>query len=81
MSTGHRNTTALFGFDPADGIPLTKHFFSVFIQKTGRGRPKPLMELLLREGAEFAIDYRLILPDGTTRYISSMGHPIFKSIR
>jgi PAS domain S-box-containing protein len=66
----------LFGFDPAEGIPPDEAFFPR-VHPEDRDKVAETFERVLRpEGGEFDIDYRLVLPDGTTKYISSIGHPV-----
>lgn len=69
----------LFGFDPAQGIPTNE----MLIQRIHPDDQDRVIEAFNRalspDGTEFKIDYRLVLPNGDTKYISSIGHPVFNS--
>jgi PAS domain S-box-containing protein len=68
----------LFGFDPAEVIP-TDEMLIQRIHLEDRDRVAGAFDSVLsREGAEFEIDYRIVLPEGV-RYISSIGHPVFNT--
>src|SRR5262249_11131247 len=41
-----------------------------------RGAVEQNINLAIRTGKDFAQDYRLLLADGTTRYVHSVGHPV-----
>ncbi len=47
----------------------------VFSPKTGAGLSKWRSEAI-REKADFEVDFRIVLPDGPTRYVHSVGHPV-----
>jgi PAS domain S-box-containing protein len=69
----------LFGFDPAEGIP-TDEMFMQRLHPEDRDRVVGAFgRALSRDGAKFEIDYRIVLPEGDTRYIYSVGHPVFNS--
>jgi PAS domain S-box-containing protein len=67
--------TRLWGIDPAASAPVIEHFF-------GRMHPDdaPLVErayaMAQATKSEFLADFRLVRPDGTTRRIHSVGHPV-----
>lgn len=67
----------LFGFDPSEGIPSDETFFQHIHPEDWDKVAETFDRVLLRDGAELDIDYRLVLPDGTTKCISSIGHPVF----
>jgi PAS domain S-box-containing protein len=69
----------LFGFDPAEGMP-TDAMFIRRIHPEDRDRVVGAFDKASsRDGAEFVIEYRIVLPDGDTRYISSIGHPVLNA--
>jgi PAS domain S-box-containing protein len=69
----------LFGFDPAEGIPSHEMIIQRIHPEDRNRVASSFDRALSRDGAEFKIDYRIILPDGSTRYISSIGRPAFYS--
>jgi PAS domain S-box-containing protein len=65
----------LYGFDPPAGIPL----FAALLQRIhrdDRARLAEALETAIRERAEYELDFRVALPDGTTKYIHEIGHPV-----
>jgi PAS domain S-box-containing protein len=66
----------LFGFDPAQGVPP----FEAFQQRRHPDDRKKVLETLasaIANKTDFEIDGRVVLPDGTTRYLHGVGHPVF----
>jgi PAS domain S-box-containing protein len=66
----------LYGFDPERGIPS----FEEFVQRMhpeDRPRVVEIVERANREGKDFEVHLRVVLPDGTTRFLHSVGHPVF----
>jgi PAS domain S-box-containing protein len=69
----------LFGFDPAKGTP-TDEMFMQRIHPEDRHRVVGVFDgASSRHADQFEIDYRIVLPEAGTRYISSIGHPVFNS--
>jgi PAS domain S-box-containing protein len=65
----------LFGFDPQEGMPP----FDAFRQSVhpdDRARVEENFERAIREKTGFEWGYRAVLPDGTLKYINSVGHPV-----
>ena len=65
----------LFGFDPEKDALPRKPFRIVFSPKTG-DRVVEMVPQAVREKTDFEVDFRIALPDGSTRYIHSVGHPV-----
>jgi PAS domain S-box-containing protein len=36
-----------------------------------------VLERAIRESSDFEVDFRIVVPDGSTKYIRSVGHPVF----
>jgi PAS domain S-box-containing protein len=69
----------LFGFDPTGGIP-TEEMFIQRIHPEDRDRVVGALDRAMsRNGRQFEIDYRNVLTEGDTKYISSIGRPVFNS--
>src|SRR5713101_1094955 len=66
----------LYGFDPERGIPS----FEEMVQRMHpEDRPR-VVESAERANCarkDFEAQFRLLLPDGTTRYVHGVGHPVF----
>ena len=66
----------LFGFDPDRGIPRVEEFLQR-IHPGDRPRAAELLERGIRERTGVEWVFRAALPDGTLKYIHSVGHPVF----
>src|SRR6202011_5606154 len=66
----------LFGFDPEAGIPSDEAFYQrIHPEDRDRVRRDVFLERP-DEGSHFDVDFRIVLPDGTIRYVRATGHPI-----
>src|SRR6266853_5017867 len=68
----------LYGFDPERGIPS----FEEMVQRMhpeDRPRVVESAERANSAGKDFEAQFRLLLPDGTTRYVHGVGHPVFNA--
>jgi PAS domain S-box-containing protein len=68
----------LFGFDPEQATPSFEAFRER-IHPEDRVRADEILERSIREGKDFELDVRVVLPDGTLKYIHSVGHPVFNA--
>ena len=65
----------LFGFDP-EKDSLSPRSFQERILSEDRGRFTQMVHQAVREKTDFEVDFRIDLPDGPTRYVHSVGHPL-----
>jgi PAS domain S-box-containing protein len=65
----------LFGFDP-EKDPLSPQSFQDRILPADRDLVMEMARQAVREKADFEVDFRIDLPDGPTRYVHSVGHPL-----
>jgi PAS domain S-box-containing protein len=68
----------IFGFDPEDGMPS----FETLMQRIhpdDRASAAEVIERGVREKTDYEQDFRIVLPDGTTRYMHTTGRPVFNS--
>src|SRR5712692_6093907 len=68
----------LFGFDPERATPSFEAFRER-IHPEDRVRADEILERSIREGKDFELVVRVVLPDGTLKYIHSVGHPLFNA--
>jgi PAS domain S-box-containing protein len=69
-------TFRLFGLDPRRGyVPQLDEILQL-IHPEDRERVSAEHAQILRDKAEYAQDYRVVLHDGTVRHLQSIGHPI-----
>jgi PAS domain S-box-containing protein len=68
----------LFGFDPREGdVPLQAFRDRIFPED--RPRNIEAASRAIQEKADFEVDFRIAFPDGSTRRVHSVGHPIVNS--
>jgi len=66
----------LFAFDPEAGIPSDEAFYQrVHPEDRDRVRREVFLERP-EEGSHFDVEFRLVLPDRTMKYVRSTGHPV-----
>jgi PAS domain S-box-containing protein len=65
----------IYGFDQEDGIPAWKKRVDR-IHPDDRARRQQIIDRAITEKLEYEVEYRLLLPNGATRYIHSVGHPV-----
>jgi PAS domain S-box-containing protein len=68
----------IFGFDPEDGMPS----FETLMQRIhpdDRVSAAEVIERGVREKTDYEQDFRIVLPDGTMRYMHITGRPVFNS--
>ncbi len=66
----------LFGLDPRSDSPSfeTAH---QRIHPGDRAKFDEALERAIRERSDFEVDFRTVLSDGSTKYLRSVGHPVF----
>jgi len=65
----------LFGFDP-EKDSLSPQSFQDRILPEDRDLVVQMARQAVREKTDFEVDFRIDLPDGPTRYVHSVGHPL-----
>src|SRR6266853_256769 len=65
----------LFGFDPQRDRPPRDDFLQR-IHPEDRGRHDDIIAKAARERMDYAVDYRVVLPDGTMKCLHVVGHPV-----
>jgi PAS domain S-box-containing protein len=68
----------IFGFDPLRGIPSREAILQR-IHPDDSARVNENIERGLREKRSFSNEFRIILPDGTVKYIETTSHPVFSA--
>jgi len=69
--------TRLYGLDPEKGIPSFEELYQR-IHPEDRDRTRETLERASRTGTDVEVHFRVVLPDGTTRYMFGVGHPVLK---
>jgi PAS domain S-box-containing protein len=65
----------LYGIDPDRGIPSFEELYER-IHPNDRARFLETFQRASRAGSDVDVHYRIVLPDGTTKYMEAVGHPI-----
>jgi PAS domain S-box-containing protein len=68
----------LFGLDPqSDSLSFEKAYQR--IHPEDQTTFNKVLERAIRERSDFEVDFRIVLPDGSTKYSRSVGHPVFSA--
>jgi len=68
----------LFGLDPESDSPSFDVAYRR-IHPEDRATFDNAVERAIREKSDFEVDFRTVLPDGSTKYLRSVGHPVFSA--
>ncbi len=68
----------IWGFDPQQGLP-DRGMILQRIHPEDRGRLLEDVQKAVRERRDYAVELRIVLPDGAVRYIHGLGHPVFSA--
>jgi PAS domain S-box-containing protein len=68
----------LFGFDPQEGDVPLQAFRDRIVPEDRAGNVEAVVRAI-REKADFEVDFRIALPDGSIKRVHSVGHPIVNS--
>src|SRR5580704_234114 len=68
----------LFGLDPGSDSPSFETAYQR-IHPEDRVAFNEAVERAIRERSDFEVDFRTLLPDGSTKYVRSIGHPVFNA--
>jgi PAS domain S-box-containing protein len=66
----------LFGFDPAAGMPGLDDWVRR-IHPDDRETVKQTMQRTIRDQRDYELEHRVVHPDGTIKFIHTVGHPVF----
>jgi PAS domain S-box-containing protein len=66
----------IIGVEPQNGLPTREEILER-VHPEDRGHVKELSSAGARKKVEHVIDYRLVNPDGSVKYIHSIRHPVF----
>jgi PAS domain S-box-containing protein len=69
----------IWGFDPQQGTPTAEMIFQRIHPEDRDRFAEYSLEELLREGRDYAVEGRIVLPDGAVKHIHSVGHPVLSA--
>jgi PAS domain S-box-containing protein len=65
----------IYGFDPEEGMPAWEER----LRRThpeDRAKWQGAIDRAIREKSDYEVEFRILLPDGTVKYIHTVGHPV-----
>ncbi|MBR0799980.1 AAA family ATPase [Bradyrhizobium jicamae] len=68
----------IWGFDPLQGLP-SREDMRQRIHPDDRDRVRETVQEAVRQKTDFTIEYRILLPDGTVKYLEGTSHHLFSS--
>ncbi len=69
----------IWGFDPLQGLPSRENMWQR-IHPDDRGKVREEVQEALRQKTDFVAEFRILLPDGTVKYLEATTHHEFSSI-
>lgn len=69
----------ILGLDPADGMPSRDRYVNQIINPGDRAHSQAVVQRSCAEGVPFDYEYRIVRPDGSIRWIHSVGEPVCDS--
>jgi PAS domain S-box-containing protein len=68
----------IYGFDAEEGMPGWEERFQR-LHPEDRDRWQGVIDQAIREKSEYDVEFRILLPDHTLKYIHTVGHPVLDS--
>src|SRR5207302_10293406 len=68
----------IYGFDPEVGMPAWEQLLGR-IHPEDRAKWQRTLDRAIREKSEYQVEFRILLPDGTVKYVHAIGHPVFNA--
>jgi PAS domain S-box-containing protein len=66
----------IWGFDPQQGLPDRETVLQR-IHPEDRDRVIEHVQKAVRERGDYAVEFRIVLPEGTVKHVQGLGHPVF----
>ena len=68
----------IYGFDPEEGMPTWEERLNR-IHPEDRAEWEGTFDRAVVEKSEYEVEFRVLLPDGTVKYIHAVGHPVLNA--
>jgi PAS domain S-box-containing protein len=68
----------IYGFDPKQGAPSWEERLQR-IHLEDRDRWQETLERAIREKSDYDLEFRILLPDGTLKWVYTVGHPVLSA--
>jgi PAS domain S-box-containing protein len=68
----------IYGFDPEEGMPAWEQRLQR-IHPEDRAKWQGAIDRAIVEKSDYEVEFRILLPDGTGKYIHTVGHPVLNA--
>ncbi|MGB2898100.1 MAG: MHYT domain-containing protein, partial [Candidatus Acidiferrum sp.] len=68
----------IYGFDPEEGMPTWQQRLQR-IHPEDRAKWQGAIDRAIGEKSNYEVEFRILLPDGTVKYIHTVGHPVLNA--
>src|SRR5437660_261245 len=68
----------MYGFDPEEGMPGWEERLQR-VHPEDRAKWQGAIDRAIAEKSEYKVEFRILLPDGTVKYIHTVGHPVLNA--
>jgi PAS domain S-box-containing protein len=68
----------IYGFGPEEGVPEWEERLRR-VHPQDRAKWQETIDRAIREESDYEMEFRILLPDGTVKYIHTVGHPVFNA--
>jgi PAS domain S-box-containing protein len=68
----------IYGFDPENGMPTWEQRLQR-IHREDRARWQEAIDRAVGEKSDYDVEFRILLPGGTVKYIHAVGHPVLNA--
>ncbi|HWC19943.1 MAG TPA: sigma 54-interacting transcriptional regulator, partial [Terriglobales bacterium] len=68
----------IYGFDPKQGIPVSEQRLQR-VHPEDRDTWQGTIEQAIREKSDYNVEFRIVLTDGTVKWIHTVGHPVLSA--
>src|SRR5437762_5616435 len=68
----------LYGFDPEKGPPTWEERLRR-VHPDDRAKWQGVIERAIAGASDYELEFRILLPDGTVKYIHTVGHPVLNA--
>src|SRR6266478_1605568 len=68
----------IYGFDPKEDMPAWEERLQR-VHPDDRAKWQGTIDRAIREKSDYQVEFRILLPDGTVKYIHTVGHPVLNA--
>ena len=68
----------IYGFDPEEGMPAWEERLQR-VHPEDRANWQGTIDRAIGEKSDYQVEFRILLPDGTVKYIHTVGHPVLNA--